>query len=222
MGNWLLGVDRGGLAIVLAIVVASLVVTRRTRGPAAFMQRAMAAVVLLPPVILVAHRTNPQQRTWAYLTVPLFFVVVGLIDSVSQAGRRRAFRARWLLPIVVVVIVLAAMPPTFNRFARDFVEDFDAERLFAGIPAASIGSIAHDQMIEPYDAPLYFADILAYRAQLQRRDAVRTERVTGVRAVDADALVLSRDGAARVSNLGDYEVWRRNGQLTVYLRHGVR
>ena len=218
MGNWLLGADHGGLTIVLAIVAASLTLRWRTGGPAGFMEKAMAAVVLLPPVILIAHRTNPQQRTWAYLAVPLFFVALGLIELAIQAGRRGGLRARWLLPLVVAAVVFAGMPPVDHRFARDFVEDFDAEQLFAGIPAASIGSIAHDQMVQPYDVPQYFADILAYRAQRQRRDPVRTERVTGDRAVDADALVLSTDGASRVSNLRDYTEWRRNQDLVVYLR----
>jgi len=222
MGNWLLGADHGGLAIVLAIVAASLTLRWRTGGPAGFMEKAMAVVLLLPPVILIAHRTNPQQRTWAYLAVPLFFVALGLIELAIQAGRRGGLRARWLLPVVVAAVVFAGMPPVDHRFARDFVEDFDAEQLFAGIPAASIGSIAHDQMVHPYDVPLYFADILAYRAQRQRRDPVRTEQVTGDGAVDADALVLSTDGASRISNLRDYDVWRRNDQLTVYLRRQAR
>ena len=216
--NWLLGIDRGGIAVILAIVLAVLVLRRRRDGPPRLMEWAMAVVALLPPAILVAHRTNPQQRTWVYLMVPLYFLTLGLIESAIVAARHRGLRARWALPFAVVAVAVLTSRPFAAHFGRDFVEDFDAERLFDGIPAAAIQSIAHDDVSVPYDEPLYFADVLAYRAQLQRRDPVRTERLSADHPTDADALVVSLDGAERVPNLHDYYLWRQRQRLAVYLR----
>lgn len=207
--NWLWDGETGGLAIVLGLAaVTALLFLRATDERRSLVRGSMLLVLLLPPAIMIVHRAIPFERTWIYLLVPLFVLIADLIDSALTLTAPRRMLVHWALPVAIVLIAWPSAARFGQRYQREFSRDFDADRLFAGIPAASLRSVAYDDV--------YFADLLTYRLQIARRDWVVSRRVSPGRPVDADVLLVT-EGAPAVPNLGDYTLWRRNDRIMVYL-----
>ena len=213
--DWLCGVNRGGLVIVLAIAAvggyhalrAGYKIERSAAlqgcpaavgrpeglrcerqplvspGDKRLLVGSMLGVLLMPPAIALAHGVIPYERTWIYVLVPLYVLGAAIVDR-ALSRVRFAGGWTWALPAVVVIVAVVGAGPFRQRYDRDYSRDLEADRLFAGFPSSGVATIAYDDV--------YFADLLTYRVQLQRRDPVVAARWTPGAPLDADAVVVSR------------------------------
>lgn len=210
--GWLCGVERGGIAIILAVAATATYLLRvATDRPKVLLQGSMLAILLLPPAIVIVHRTIPFERTWIYLLVPLCFLTAAIVERLTSRVLTRLPHLRWALPVAIVGITVLSTSPFTRHYDREFSRDFEADRLFAGIPSEAIGSIAYDDV--------YYADLLTYRVQLHRRAPVIARRLTPGTSTDADALVIAKGSRNQIDDRHDYSLWRQNEAVMVYLRH---
>lgn len=207
--NWLSGVDRGGLAVVLVLAAAgSWIGAHRPERTARILWQASLVTVLAPPAIMLVHRAQPFERTWIYLVVPLTFFAMFVLDSARRQFTALKPLSPPILAALIVGVAVLSIRPFDRRYRHDYDRDFEAEALFGGFPASFAGTIEYDDV--------YFADQLTYRMQLGRHDAVVARRLGSATVPTADALVLSADTARPLRPA--YRLWRTDGRLTVYVR----
>lgn len=209
--NWLCGVRAGGLSIVLALAaVSGYLISSTAAGRGRNQQASMLAVLLLPPVIVLVHRVIPFERTWIYLLIPICLLIMAMADRVLAREAAGSFGRDALLPAVAVAVAIMASVPFRRQYAREYARDFEADRLFAEFPSASVRTVAYDDV--------YFADLLTYKLQRERREPVLARRWASGMRLDADALVLSRASALPIVDPGAYVLWRDSETIRVYLR----
>lgn len=211
--NWLLGVNKGGVVMV-ALIILSLCYTLINKNMENGLKNASQCMLLLllsPPVMLIFQRVVPFERTWTYLTIPVFFGLGAMLTQLLQYFQNVRFESKLIYPIVLLLVITLFIINFPSSYKEKHPIDYQADKLFTKENIQGLHTVASNEIL--------LTDLLTYKITILNKNIpVKILGIDTTTAIYADALVLNNNIVTPIKNLTDYTFIGKNEYLQLYLK----
>ncbi|MCE3278816.1 MAG: hypothetical protein K0S44_1007 [Bacteroidetes bacterium] len=202
--NWLFGLTNGG-EIILILIILSLLFAIKKSGVKKLktINLLMIFLLLLPPVFMILQRVIPFERTWTYLSIPLFFGIANIFDWINLKKK-----VKYLVSILITGYVIFFSFTFPSLYKRMHVIDYQADELFKKISLADIHSVSSNNIL--------MTDILVYKVFVKQNETIKVEAIINNSHINSDLLIVNKNSYPDIPNLSDYISVSSNDFVTLY------
>lgn len=209
--NYLLGTTGGGITAVIIFILILFLFScfNRKQSPRGIASGLIFILLILPPIIISLQRVIPFERTWIYLTIPIYFCLALVAEQViTYYPIIKNYRTA-VLSIAVAGIIIFNIINFPKEYKVRYELDFQTAKLFSYLGKKEINTIAAND--------LWAADLLTYELFMRDKNKrVNLEAITSDKKLTADIVLLKKGKPATIININDYNFTAENDFVKLY------
>lgn len=211
--SWLLGMNEGGgliISIIIFIFLGSLI-NREESLKFKSIKWLMLFLLLTPLLIMITQRVIPFERTWIYLSIPIFFGISNIIYLISIKTQKLNFNKNLTYYTILISTIILLILKFRSAYIDKHQMDYQAYTIFSNINEHEIKTIASNEIL--------MTDILEYKLNSSnKRKRIKILKINTNNTIQADLLILNNDSISHITNIGDYIFMGKNDFIKLYIK----